>query len=56
MLASHFTKPLEGEAFYQFRVEMMNLDLGLTSADLAWDHLAANEPIPQECVEESDPS
>jgi hypothetical protein len=54
MLADHFTKPLQGEAFYKFRSLIMNMDPGLTSADLAWDRALSFSPSPQECV--GDPS
>jgi hypothetical protein len=37
MLADHFTKPIQGEAFYKFYSQMMNIDPGLASADLALD-------------------
>ena len=54
MLADHFTKPLQGEAFYKFRSQIMNMDPGLTGADLAWDRAFSSSPSPQECV--GDPS
>ena len=51
MVADHFTKPLQGEAFYNFRSVIMNVDPGITSADLSWDRNP--HPSPQECVEEN---
>jgi hypothetical protein len=46
MLADHFTKPLQGEAFYKFRSQIMSMDPGLTSADLAWDRALSFSPSP----------
>ncbi len=54
MLPDHFTKPLQSTAFYKFRSQIMNIDPGLTSADLAWDQALFSSPSPQECV--GDPS
>jgi hypothetical protein len=56
IFADHFTKPLKGVAFYKFCSQVMNMDPGLTSADLglAWDCAVSMSHSPQECVE--DPS
>ena len=36
MLADHFTKPLQGELFRKFRVELMNIPKDMDMADMGW--------------------
>ena len=50
MLTDHFTKLLQGEAFYKFWSMIMNMDPGLTCADSAQDKTISFSPSPQECV------
>jgi hypothetical protein len=58
MLADHFTKPLQGTIFREFRAEIQGVPIDMCDADVGWEiPCAINErelckacPIPQECV------
>ena len=48
MVADHFTKPLQGNAFCKFWALIMNIDPNNPDHDMYWDRLI--NPSPQECV------
>ena len=54
MLEDHFTKPLQGQAFRNFRSLIMNVDPSIPDCDMAWDRdpsvVHPASPRPQECV------
>ncbi len=56
MIADHFTKPLQGALFRQFRSVIMNIDHNIPNCDLSWerDNLGSVSN-PQECVGEDKP-
>ena len=50
MLADHFTKPLDGETFNKFRAQIMNMDHGHISTDLARNQALSFSLSPRKCV------
>ena len=54
MLIYHFTKPLQGAAFWKFRDDIKRILEDTPNTDFGWER--PNDtfiPIPQECVERS---
>ena len=56
MLADHFTKPLQGELFWKFRAELINISEDFKMDEVGWDWTESEKYILWKLHNESNPA